>query len=142
MPWYVIRGRKHHLRNVDEVLWFLEKTLEQRFTLSFADPNSDLNPKIKQTEGEADDELMTWEGITWLDYRQVGGYIVGDIKVNLSLGVSAYQPLLRNDLSASERFIAQFCCATTIMHELMVGVPSRTVPSMKNNTRRKADHTM
>lgn len=57
-------------------------------------------------------------GITWCEYTMIEEKVT---KVHIVLNVSDYQPLLRDDLSISERLAAEFHCAATIAHEVLVG---------------------
>lgn len=85
-------------------------SLMKGFRLSFGDPvvQSDYHPKV----------LMpgSWWGVTWKDATSRDDALA----VNCTLNIAQWKPLLRNDLSASERMCCQWRCAMTLFHELTV----------------------
>lgn len=104
---YSFHARKPHDRNATETQYALEESVKFlrscNFTLGFGHPSKELCPG-RSYPG-------SWNGLTFFTRN-------GSIKITLN--IDRYQPLLRNDLSASERYREECFCAKTLLHEFMV----------------------
>jgi len=88
--------------------------LEKQVTFGFGNRknNASTNRPWKKQ-----DKTMNWDGVTSIP--EPGDFVAS------CFASSLLQPLLRNDLNASERFTEQWHCAAVMLHEFAV----RPMPS-------------
>ncbi len=91
--------------------------LESKITLGIGSPSVD----AKSNSEFRDPEKLDWHGITLWDSDDGTSN-----EIFISLNLDNILPLLRVDLSPSERFAERFFVANILLHEFFVG--SRVLP--------------
>ncbi|KUJ22649.1 uncharacterized protein LY89DRAFT_306821 [Mollisia scopiformis] len=112
---YSFHTRKPEDRNPDAAKTALQvafpKLLVQQkiqLTLEFLHPDSKIRPNVEA--------LGSSHAVTWGDKAEFG---FGRQYIYIGLNIDKYQPLLRNDLSISEKLAEQYQCSVTLLHEIL-----------------------
>lgn len=107
-PRFSFHARKAQDRDAKQTQAALQKTADllrsYNFTLGFGHHTKELYT------GQPSNPMI-WSAVT---------FALRNRSIKISLSTDRYQPLLRNDLSASERYAHEFYNAEVLVHEFMV----------------------